>query len=111
MKPSRFLTVLTAAVASVSLHVASAGVVSHINIVSDKSEDISTLEAWKKTYIKDGMSEQDKSIAIFNTLVRYRHQASPPKEFLSSEEAGGHVHDPLKSFNVYGYGQCCCASA
>jgi hypothetical protein len=87
------------------------GVVSHLNLVSDKSQDISTLEAWKKTCITDSMSEQDKAIAIFNTLVRYRHQANPPREYLSSEEAGGHVHDPLKSFHVYGYGQCCCAAS
>src|SRR5262245_6127091 len=85
----------------------SVGVVSHLNLVSDKSQDISTLDAWKKTYITDSMSEQDKSIAIFNTLVRYRHQANPPKEYFTSEEAGGHVHDPLESFHVYGYGQCC----
>jgi hypothetical protein len=87
------------------------GVVSHINLVSDKSPDISTLDAWKKSYIKDGMTEQEKAVAIFNTIVRYRHQANPPREFLTSELAGGHVHDPLKSFHVYGYGQCCCAAA
>src|SRR4051812_48079719 len=87
------------------------GVVSHLNLVSDKSEDISTLEAWKKTYIREGMTDQEKAIAIFNTVVRYRHQANPPKEYLTSEEAGGHVHDPLQSFHVYGYGQCCCAAS
>ena len=87
------------------------GVVSHVNLVSDKSPDISTLEKWKASFIKDGMSEQGKAIAIFNTIVRYRHQANPPREYLSSEMAGGHVHDPLKSFHVYGYGQCCCAAA
>src|SRR5947207_1782878 len=87
------------------------GVVSHLNVMSDKSQDISSLEAWKKTYITDGMSDQDKAIAIFNTLVRYRHQANPPREYLTSGEADGHVHDPLKTFHVYGYGQCCCASA
>src|SRR4051812_1427954 len=87
------------------------GVVSHLQLVSDKSEDLSTLDAWKAAHIKEGMSAQEKSIAIFNTLVRYRHQANPPKEYLTSEEAGGHVHDPLQTFHVYGYGQCCCASA
>ncbi len=87
------------------------GVVSRLNLVSDKSQDISTLDAWKKSYIKDGMSDQDKAIAIFNTLVRYRHQANPPKEYFTSAEADGHVHDPLKTFHVYGYGQCCCAAS
>ncbi len=88
----------------------SVGVVSHLNVVSDKSEDLSTLEAWKRTYIRDGMSDQDKAIALFNTMVRYRHQANPPREFLSSGESGGHVHDPLKTIHVYGYGQCCCVA-
>src|SRR5689334_23996755 len=73
------------------------GIVSHLNLVSEKSPDISTLEAWRKSYIRDDMTEQEKAIAIFNTIVRYRHQANPPREFLSSELAGAHVHDPLKS--------------
>src|SRR5688572_5113638 len=32
------------------------GVVSHLNLISDKGPDISTLEAWKKSFIKEGMS-------------------------------------------------------
>src|SRR5687768_7122655 len=86
------------------------GVVSRINLVSDKSQDISTLDAWKKTYIKEGMSDQEKAIAIWQTTTRYRQQASPPHEYLRSGMAGGHVHDPLKTAHVYGYGQCCCVS-
>jgi hypothetical protein len=105
------LVALFAAAICGSARAQDVGVVSHLNVVSDKSQDISTLEAWKKTYIKDGMSDQDKAVAVFDTVVRYRHQANPPKEYLTSAEAGGHVHDPLKSFHVYGYDQCCCASA
>jgi hypothetical protein len=86
---------------------APAQVVSHVNVVSDKSEDISTLDAWRKTYIKDGMSDHDKALAILNTLIRYRHQSNPPSELLSHE---GHPHDPLKTAHVYGYNQCCCVS-
>jgi hypothetical protein len=102
---------IVSALAAATCSSATAQVVSHLNLVSDKSQDISTLDAWKKTCIKDGMSDQDKAIAIFNTVVRYRHQANPPREFLTSSEAGGHVHDPLKTFHVYGYGQCCCAAS
>jgi len=36
------------------------------------------------TYIKDGMSDQDKAIAIWKTVVKYRHQADPPNEFLQA---------------------------
>ena len=84
------------------------GIVSHIKVLSDKSEDVSSPEAWKKTYIKDGMSDQEKAIAIWQTVVKYRHQATPPNELLQSS---GNIHDPIKTINVYGYGQCCCASS
>jgi hypothetical protein len=40
--------------------------------------------------------------------VMFRHQDVPPNEYLGTE---AHPHDPIKAFNVYGYGQCCCASA
>jgi hypothetical protein len=33
------------------------GVVSHLLVLSDKSEDVSSPEAWAKTYIKPGMSD------------------------------------------------------
>ncbi len=84
------------------------GVVSHLNVVSDKSEDVSTLEAWKKTYIKEGMTDQEKAMAIWRTVVRYRTQTDPPDEFFGSEQ---NVHDPMKTIHVYGYGMCCCSSS
>src|SRR5688572_24955618 len=43
-------------------------------------------------------------------MTRYRQQASPPTEYVRSGMAGGHVHDPLKTAHVYGYGQCCCVA-
>ena len=105
-----------ACAAAISLGVAAAcagaadsvGVVSHINVLSDKSEDVSSLEAWKKTYIKDGMTDEQKTLAIWRTVIRYRTQTDPPNEFLGSE---ANVHDPLKTIHVYGYGMCCCASS
>ena len=47
-------------------------------------------------------------MAVWQSVVKFRHQESPPDEFL---EISSHPHDPIKDFNVYGYGQCCCASA
>jgi hypothetical protein len=117
MTASKWLSLCTlAAVAATTMGVSLArgdngsavGIVSHINVVSDKSEDVSSLEAWKKTYIKEGMSDEEKALAVWKSVVRYRHQESPPNEFVSSSE---HPHDPIKTFNVYGYGQCCCASS
>jgi len=84
------------------------GIVSHIKVLSDKSEDVSSPEAWKKTYIKPDMNDEQKALAIWKSVVRYRHQENPPNEYISSSD---NVHDPIKTFNVYGYGQCCCASS
>jgi hypothetical protein len=84
------------------------GIVSHVLVLSDKSEDVSSPEAWARTYIKPGMSDQEKALAIWKTVTRYRHQTNPPNEFLSPEN---NVHDPLKTIHVYGVGICCCASS
>ena len=84
------------------------GVVSHVKVLSDKVEDVSSLEAWKQSFIKPGMTDEQKAEAVWRTVVMFRHQEIPPNEFLDDE---GHPHDPIKDFNVYGYGQCCCASA
>jgi hypothetical protein len=86
----------------------SVGIVSHVKVLSDHVEDVSSLEAWKKSFISEGMDEQAKAIAVWKSVVMFRHQNQPPKEFLNNEED---IHDPIKAFNVYGYGQCCCASS
>jgi hypothetical protein len=82
--------------------------VCHVLVTSDKVEDVSSLEAWKRSFITAAMSDEQKGIAIWTSVVKFRHQEPPPIEFLQGEE---HVHDPIKTFNVYGYGQCCCASS
>ena len=89
------------------------GVVSNIKVLSDKCEDVSSPEAWKATYIKDGMSDQDKAIAIWKTVTKYRHQDNPPGEGLEGnpEKGKGNVHEPFKTIHVYGYNMCCCAAA
>ncbi len=82
--------------------------VSHIKVLSNHVEDVTTLEDWKRTYIKAGMSDQEKALAVWKTVVKYRHQTAPPREELMN---GGCAHDPMKTIHVYGYGQCCCASS
>lgn len=98
------------ALASVPVFAAadSVGVVSHVKVVSDKVQDVSSLEAWKASFIKPGMTDQDKALAIWKSAVMFRHQDIPANEFLETET---HPHDPIEVFNVYGYGMCCCASA
>lgn len=84
------------------------GVVTHVKVLSDKVADISSMEAWKRTHIKDGMTDREKVLAIWRTVYTYQHQDSPPREFL--QQHGG-VQDPIKIYNVYGYAQCGMASA
>ncbi|MCL2639374.1 MAG: hypothetical protein FWD53_00865, partial [Phycisphaerales bacterium] len=89
------------------------GIVSQLKVLSENTgkgyvcEDVSSPEAWKQTYIKKGMTDEEKAIAIWKTVVKYRHQDSPPSE----KRQTGCVHDPIKTFNVYGYGMCCCAAS
>ncbi len=84
------------------------GVVSNIKVLSDKVPDVSSLEAWKKSFIKEGMSDKDKALAIFNTEVTFQQADAPPAEYLQREDA---VLDPIKLFNVYGYTLCSVSSA
>lgn len=84
------------------------GIVSQVKVLSDKVPDVSSMEAWKRSCITDGMSDRDKGLAIWRTVVAFRHQDSPPNEYLQGED---NVHDPIKTFNVYGYGMCCCAAS
>ena len=46
--------------------------------------------------------------ALWTAVVKYRHQAPPPDEFLAGD---WEAHDPVKIFNVYGYCMCCCCSS
>jgi hypothetical protein len=83
------------------------GIVCHIKLLSDKVDDVSSLEAWKKSFIKDGMSDAEKAAAIWKSVAMFQHQDAPPREYLHGEDD---LHDPIKLFNVYGYGMCCNAS-
>jgi len=85
----------------------SVGVVCHVKVVSDKVADISSMEAWKKSFIKDGMTDEEKALAAWRTASSFQHQDSPPVEYLAAEDT---VCDPIKLFNVYGYGFCSMSS-
>ncbi|MBV9868801.1 MAG: hypothetical protein JO316_25870 [Abitibacteriaceae bacterium] len=84
------------------------GVVCHVKVLSDKVEDVSSLEAWKKSFIKDGMTDEQKAMAVWNSVVKFQFQDMPPKEYLQVEDL---VLDPIKQDNVYGYSFCSVASA
>ena len=87
---------------------AAVGVVCHVKVLSDKVADVSSMEAWKKSFIHAGMTDEQKALAAWKTRVMFAYQDAPPREYLQSDAC---VHDPIKVFNVYGYGMCCCASS
>ena len=72
-------------------------VVSHVKVLSDKVEDVSSLDTWKQSFLKPGMTEQQKALAIWETVVKFRHQDAPPLELLDHEDQ---VFDPIKAFNA-----------
>ena len=59
------------------------GVVSHVKVLSDKVADVSSLEAWKRSFIHDGMTDEQKALAIWKSTVMFRYQDPPPFEFLT----------------------------
>ncbi|HTU22556.1 MAG TPA: hypothetical protein VMG10_31245 [Gemmataceae bacterium] len=87
---------------------ASIGVVSRVKVLSDKVPDVSSLESWRKSFLKENMTDQEKALAVWRSTVMFQHQEIPPPcEYLTDEEA---VQDPFKIFNVYGYSLCSVAS-
>src|SRR3954451_15125301 len=72
---------------------ADVGVVSHLSVVSDKVPDVSSIDAWRQSFIKPGMSEKDKAIAVWKSMVMFRHQANPPNDFCAHE---GMPLDPIR---------------
>lgn len=84
------------------------GVVSQIRVVSDKVPDVTTLDAWKKSFIKEGMSDEDKAMAIWKTVSMFQHQDASVEELLHNE---GPLTDVMKVIHVYGHSYCGMAAA
>ncbi|MHC4712604.1 MAG: hypothetical protein ACYTAN_04940 [Planctomycetota bacterium] len=86
-------------------------VVCNVKVISDKVEDVSSIEAWTASVIKPGMTDEEKALAVWEMVVRFRHQNSPPWEYITRDGEDFCVHDVIKTANVYGYGMCCCAAS
>lgn len=84
------------------------GRVNNLKVLSAGVDDVSTVEDVVASFCKPGMSDTERTRALWTAAVRYRHQAPPPNEFLAAD---WEAHDPVKIFNVYGYCMCCCSSA
>ena len=98
----------TSGVARAEAPVASGGRVNNLKVLSDKVDDVTTVENILKSFVRPGMTDQERARAIWTAVVKYRHQTAPPDEFLAAD---WEAHDPVKIFNVYGYCMCCCSSA
>ena len=77
-------------------------VVGGVRVGSNKGVDVSSFEAWKKSAIRDGMSDEQKVLAAWETVVRFRHHDAGPNEQLGLGSHNG-TFDAFKLFNVYGY--------
>jgi hypothetical protein len=84
------------------------GRLNNLKVLSDKIDDVTTVEGILRSFVRPGMSDEERSRAIWTAIVKYRHQTIPPNEFLAPDSE---AHDPVKVFNVYGYCMCCCCSA
>jgi hypothetical protein len=80
------------------------GIVSNVKVLSDKVPDVSSMEAWKKSFIKDGMKPADKAMAVWKTVATFGLEGAPVTEYLGGGEDT--VRDPIKTFNVYGCNFC-----
>ena len=61
------------------------GVVGHVKVLSDKVPDVSSMEAWKKSFIRDGMSDR---LATQNKEFRERRKRLPPVKAAYAHTAG-----------------------
>ncbi len=86
----------------------SGGRINQLKVLSDKIDDVTSVENIVKSFVKPGMSDQKRAEAIWRAVVKYRYQTTPPNEYLAGD---WEAHDPVKIFNVYGYCMCCCCSA
>ena len=59
-----------------------AGHVNNIKVISDKIEDVTSIEALLDWISKPGMSDKAKGLAAWETVVKFRHQEPPPREYL-----------------------------
>ena len=80
----------------------------NLKVLSDKIDDVTTVENILKSFIKPGMSDAERA----------RRCGPPPSSIgtrrrrpTNSWRADWEAHDPVKIFNVYGYCMCCCCSS
>src|SRR5262249_61406361 len=74
------------------------GRINNLKVLSDKIDDVTTVENILKSFSRPGMTDAERAKALWTAAVKYRHQAAPANECL---DADWETHDPVKLFNVY----------
>ena len=79
---SSVLSLVIAAAGALSVRSAVAadkpmGIVSHVKVLSDKVQDVSSIEAWKGSFIKDDMKPADKGLAIWKSVAMFGLEGAP----------------------------------
>jgi hypothetical protein len=74
------------------------GRINQLKVLSDKIDDVTTVENTVKSFVKPGMSDQKRAESLWRAVVKYRHQTIPPNEHLAGD---WEAHDSVKIFNVY----------
>ena len=83
------------------------GVVCNVKVLSDKVEDVSSSRPGGGRSSSDGHDRPGEGARGLGD----GRQVPPPGQPAQRVPPGeGNVHDPIKTFNVYGYGMCCCAA-
>jgi hypothetical protein len=118
ISPVRILLALTAVLTGLALFLPGAradddrgikgGRINGLKVISDKVDDVTTVENILKSFCKPKMSDAERARALWTAAVKYRHQTPPCSEELAGD---WETHDPVKLFNVYGYCMCCCSSS
>src|SRR5438874_1624839 len=64
----------------------------NLKVLSDKIDDVTTVENILKSFSKPKMSDAERSKALWTAVVKYRHQSPPPDEQLTAD---WEAHDPV----------------
>jgi hypothetical protein len=69
------------------------GRVNQLKVLSDKIDDVTTVENIVKSFAKPGTSDQERAKGLWKAIIRHRHQTTPPNEHLAGD---WEAHDPVK---------------
>ncbi|HXI01833.1 MAG TPA: hypothetical protein VNI57_01525 [Candidatus Saccharimonadales bacterium] len=76
---------------------------SHVKVLSGNVEDVSSLEAWRRSFIDGTRDDETRGLMVWYSMVKLVFNGFPPLEYIHPDAM---VVDPIKLMNVYGYTFC-----